>query len=147
MEWDYSGRKGKDGQRRKKIEWIRKDKRKKSKKWGGEWTRGKQGKWVPQSLLHPHILSGHLRVLIHNWVKLSCWCRSWSSVKPMAILAATVMVTYSFLIVNSCAFSIGLPWAVKKSTTGALVCYIKVQLSSYQCTRSDACRLTVRNYF
>ena len=43
-----------------------------------------------------------------------------------------------FPIINSCTFSVGLSWAVKKSTTRALVCNIKVQLRSYGCTRWDS---------
>jgi len=48
--------------------------------------------------------------------------------------------TYSCLIINSCAFSVGQRRAVKKSMTGALVCYIKVQLSSYGCTCVETAR-------
>ena len=54
MEWDYSGRKRRDGQKKKigrANEKRKKGKVKKSKRWGSEWTRGKVGR---RGALVPH---------------------------------------------------------------------------------------------
>jgi len=61
-EWDYSGRKGRDGQK-KKIGKAneRKRKVKGGKKWGGKWTRGKRGAPAP----HGAIYQGYNRVNAH----------------------------------------------------------------------------------
>ena len=51
MEWDYSGTKARDGQKKKigKVnEKRKKGKVKKSKRWGSEWTRGKEDAQVPR---------------------------------------------------------------------------------------------------
>jgi len=48
-EWDYSGRKERDGQKKKIVKAAEKGKsKKKSKRRGREWTRGKEGAPAPK---------------------------------------------------------------------------------------------------
>ena len=60
MEWDYSGRKGRDG-RKKNIGKAneRKGKVKKNKRWRSKWTRGKGGKGEGAPAPHGAFMAHH----------------------------------------------------------------------------------------
>ena len=68
-EWDYSGRKGRDGQK-KKIGKANERKRKGGKRWGSKWTRGKRGAPVP----HGAPVHWQWRLSYYYYCRWLCGC-------------------------------------------------------------------------
>ena len=66
-EWDYSGRKGRDGQK-KKIDKANERKEKvKGKRWESKWTRGEEGAPAPHGALAQWVLATVMATAREKW--------------------------------------------------------------------------------